>query len=149
MLTVPTIGDTSVEEYATKVFENWKLGKKGTDNGVLVVVVPNDHKMRIEVGYGLEGTLTDVVSSRIIRNIMTPRFKAGDYDGGIETGVSAIVAQLEGKGDVTSSANAAPAETTSGSRTCTSTIRISDGRSGFSSAHSSSASSASSPSSAS
>src|SRR5207249_9166701 len=81
VLTIKTIDGESVEEFATKVFENWKLGKKGKDNGVLVVVVPQDRKMRIEVGYGLEGTLTDVAASRIIRNLMTPKFKAGDYDG--------------------------------------------------------------------
>jgi uncharacterized protein len=97
VLTVPTIGDASIEEYATKVFEAWKLGIKGKDNGVLVVIVPKDRKMRIEVGYGLEGTLTDVASSRIIRNVMTPRFKAGNYDQGVLDGVQAIIAQLEGK----------------------------------------------------
>ena len=59
VLTVPTIGSDSIEEYATRVFESWKLGQKGKDNGVLVVVAPKDRKMRIEVGYGLEGTLTD------------------------------------------------------------------------------------------
>ena len=59
VLTVPTIGGESIEGYATRVFEAWKLGQKGKDNGVLVIVVPNDRKMRIEVGYGLEGTLTD------------------------------------------------------------------------------------------
>ena len=73
MLTVPTIAAESIEDYAVKVFEAWKLGQKGKDNGVLVVVVPQDRKMRIEVGYGLEGTLTDVTCGRIIRNVMTPR----------------------------------------------------------------------------
>ena len=100
VLTVPTIGDESVEEYATKVFETWKLGIKGNDNGVLVVIVPRDRKMRIEVGYGLEGTLTDVAASRIIRNVMTPQFKAGNYDQGVIDGVRAIIAQLEGQKDV-------------------------------------------------
>ena len=100
VLTVPTIGETSVEEYATKVFETWKLGIKGKDNGVLIVIVPQDRKMRIEVGYGLEGTLTDVAANRIIRNLMTPQFKAGNYDKGVEDGVTAVVAQLEGQADV-------------------------------------------------
>jgi len=99
VLTLPTLDGESVEGYATRVFEAWKLGQKGKDNGVLVVVVPNDHKMRIEVGYGLEGTLPDVAASRIIRNVMTPAFKAGDYDKGVSEGVAAIVAQLEGRGD--------------------------------------------------
>jgi len=99
VLTIPTIDSDSVEEFATRVFESWKLGRKGEDNGVLVVVVPQDRKMRIEVGYGLEGTLTDVVAARIIRNVMTPRFKSGDYDKGIEEGAAAIVATLEGEAD--------------------------------------------------
>jgi uncharacterized protein len=97
VLTIPTLDGESVEEFATRVFEAWKLGQKGKDNGVLVVVAPRDRKMRIEVGYGLEGTLTDVAASRIIRNVMTPAFKNGDFDGGIEGGVAAIVAQLEGQ----------------------------------------------------
>ncbi len=66
---------------------------------MLVIVVPKDRKMRIEVGYGLEGTLTDVAAGRIIRNVMTPQFKAGDYDRGVSEGVAAIVAALEGRSD--------------------------------------------------
>ena len=97
VLTIPTLGGESVEEFANRVFAAWKLGQKGKDNGVLVVVAPQDRKMRIEVGYGLEGTLTDVAASRIIRNVMTPAFKDGDFDRGIENGVAAIVAQLEGQ----------------------------------------------------
>ena len=98
VLTTPTIAPTSVEEYAVKVFEAWKLGQKGKDNGVLVVVVPQDRKMRIEVGYGLEGTLPDGAAGEIIRTWMTPAFKAGNYDKGVEDGVAAIVARLEGRG---------------------------------------------------
>jgi uncharacterized protein len=97
VLTVPTIGSETIEEYATRVFGTWKLGQKGKDNGVLMVVVPKDRKMRIEVGYGLEGTLTDVAASRIIRNLMTPQFKAGNFDKGVADGVAAVVATLEGK----------------------------------------------------
>jgi uncharacterized protein len=97
VLTVPTIGGESIEEYANRVFGAWKLGQKGKDNGVLVVVVPNDRKLRIEVGYGLEGVLPDVDAARIIRNQITPRFKAGDFDGGVTAGVDAVVAQLEGR----------------------------------------------------
>ena len=106
VLTIPTIGDESIEEFAVKVFESWKLGQKGKDNGVLLVVAPKDRKLRIEVGYGLEGTLTDAVASRIIRNVITPQFKAGDFDKGIAEGVDAIIATLEGK---PAGANAAPA----------------------------------------
>jgi len=109
VLTVPTLDGQPVEDYATRVFASWKLGQKGKDNGVLVVIVPRDHKMRIEVGYGLEPTLTDVTAGRIIRNLMTPSFKAGDYDKGVTDGVTAVVAQLEGHGPVL------PAEGASGS----------------------------------
>ena len=101
VLTVPTIGSTSIEEYAVKVFESWKLGQRGKDNGVLVVVVPQDRKMRIEVGYGLEGPLPDGAAGSIIRTWMTPAFKGGNYDKGIEDGVAAIVARLEGRGELT------------------------------------------------
>jgi uncharacterized protein len=97
VLSVPTIHGESVEEYAVRVFEQWKLGKKGKDNGVLVVIVPQDRRMRIEVGYGLEGVLTDAHASRIIRNLMTPRFREGDFSGGVARGVDAVVAQLEGR----------------------------------------------------
>ena len=96
VLTVRTLGGDSVEEYATRVFDSWKLGQRGKDNGVLVIVVPDDRRMRIEVGYGLEDKLTDLLAGRIIRNVMTPRFKAGDYNGGVEAGVAAILAVLQG-----------------------------------------------------
>jgi uncharacterized protein len=99
VLTVPTLEGESVEDFAVRVFEAWKLGQKGKDNGVLVVVVPNDRRMRIEVGYGLEGTLTDVQAARIIRDRMTPAFKAGDFDRGVSDGVDAIVAVLEGRAE--------------------------------------------------
>jgi uncharacterized protein len=97
VLTVPTLGGESVEDFAVRVFEAWKLGQKGKDNGVLVVVVPQDRRMRIEVGYGLEGTLTDAQAARIIRDRMTPAFKAGDYDRGVADGVAAIAAVLGGE----------------------------------------------------
>jgi uncharacterized protein len=96
VLTVTTLGGESIEEYATAVFDAWKLGQKGKDNGVLIIVAPSERRMRIEVGYGLEAKLTDLLAGRIIRNIMTPRFKAGDYDGGVEEGVKAVITALEG-----------------------------------------------------
>ncbi|HKU88006.1 MAG TPA: TPM domain-containing protein [Casimicrobiaceae bacterium] len=115
VLTIPTIGDDSIEEFATRVFGTWRLGQRGRDNGVLVVVVPKDRKMRIEVGYGLEGTLTDAGASRIIRNVMTPAFKAGDFDKGVADGVDAIVGQLEGTRDVAKIADVpAPSRSSSG-----------------------------------
>ena len=96
VLTVTTLGGESIEEYATAVFDAWKLGQKGKDNGVLIIVAPSERRMRIEVGYGLEAKLTDLLAGRIIRNIMTPRFKAGDYDSGVEEGVKAVITALEG-----------------------------------------------------
>lgn len=105
VLTVPTIQPEGIEEYATEVFNNWKLGQKGRNNGVLVVVVPQDRRMRIEVGYGLEPMLTDAAAGAIIRDVMTPAFKRADYDAGIQNGAAAIIARLEGK----SVATAAPA----------------------------------------
>ena len=103
VLTTPSVEGESIEEYALKVFNTWKLGQKGKDNGVLVVIVPRERRMRIEVGYGLEGTLTDAAASRVIRDVMAPRFKAGDFNGGIEQGVTSVIAQLEGKGALTAS----------------------------------------------
>ncbi|HXG29401.1 MAG TPA: TPM domain-containing protein [Nevskiales bacterium] len=107
VLTVPSLEGESVEDFAVRVFEDWKLGRQGQDNGVLVVVAPQDRRMRIEVGYGLEGTLTDVAAARIIRDVMTPHFKAGDFDGGIEQGVQTIIQVLAGEA---ADGAAAPAE---------------------------------------
>jgi uncharacterized protein len=95
VLTVPGLDGENIESFAVRVFEEWKLGRRGKDNGVLVVIASQDRRMRIEVGYGLEGNLTDLKAGRIIRNIMTPRFKANDFDGGVTRGVRAIIAQLE------------------------------------------------------
>jgi uncharacterized protein len=95
VLTVTTLAGESIEDFALRVFEAWQLGQKGKDNGVLVVVAPQDRRMRIEVGYGLEGRLTDLEAGRIIRNVMAPRFKIDDYDGGLAQGVAAILAQLQ------------------------------------------------------
>jgi len=109
VLTVPTLDGESVEDFAVRVFEAWKLGQKGRDNGVLVVVVPQDRRMRIEVGYGLEGTLTDAQAARIIRERMTPAFREGDYDRGIGEGVAAIATLLDG-GALPAPAGAPPAQ---------------------------------------
>jgi uncharacterized protein len=100
VLTLPSLDGESVEDFAVRVFQSWKLGQAGRDNGVLVVVAVEDRRLRIEVGYGLEDKLTDLAAGRIIRNAMTPRFRDGDYDGGVEAGVRAIVGILEGTGSV-------------------------------------------------
>ena len=96
VLTVPTLAGESIEEYAVAVFKEWKLGQKGKDNGILVIVSPQERRMRIEVGYGLEGIMPDSIAGSIIRNVMTPHFKTGDYNGGIDAGVQAIITVLEG-----------------------------------------------------
>jgi uncharacterized protein len=96
VLTVPTLDGAGIEECAVAVFKEWKLGQKGKDNGILVVVAANDRRMRIEVGYGLEGTMPDGVAGSIIRNVMTPYFKQNDYNKGIDEGVNAIIKVLEG-----------------------------------------------------
>lgn len=96
VLTIPALDGAGIEEYAVAVFKEWKLGQKGKDNGILVVVAPKDRRMRIEVGYGLEGTMPDGVAGSIIRNVMTPYFKQNDYNKGIDEGVNAIIKVLEG-----------------------------------------------------
>jgi uncharacterized protein len=100
VLTVRSLEGESVEAYAERVFNTWKLGQKGKDNGVLVLVAPAERRMRIEVGYGLEGTLTDVAASRIVRNVMTPRFKEGNFDAGVEEGVAAVIGRLTGSAEL-------------------------------------------------
>lgn len=96
VLTIESLEGEPIEAYSMKVVQKWKLGQKGKDNGVLLLVAKSDRKMRIEVGYGLEGTLTDVLANRILRHEMTPRFRKGDFEGGIETAVTKIVSRLEG-----------------------------------------------------
>jgi len=96
LLTLPSLEGEPLEEFSHRVATAWQLGRKGTDNGVLMLVVPGERKIRIEVGYGLEGTLTDAKSSRIIRDEMAPRFRAGDFPGGIAAGVKAVLGTIEG-----------------------------------------------------
>ncbi len=93
--TVPSLDGDAIEPYATRLYETWGIGGKERDTGVLLLVAPNERKVRIEVGYGLTPYITDILSGRIIRNEVTPRFKAGDMPGGIEAGVNAIVTQLD------------------------------------------------------
>src|SRR5664279_1973314 len=92
--TVKSLEGQEIEPYANELFRTWKLGEKTKNNGVLLVIAPNDRRVRIEVGYGLEGTLTDALSKVIITNAITPRFKAGDFNGGIARGVDDIITVL-------------------------------------------------------
>jgi uncharacterized protein len=96
ILTLPGLQGEPLEEFSHRVATTWKLGQKGTDNGVLLLVSPQDRQVRIEVGYGLEGVLTDAATSRIIRNEMVPHFRSGNYAQGIAAGAKAIMATIEG-----------------------------------------------------
>jgi|SRR6185369_7200127 len=97
VLTVPTLGGENLEEFSIKVAESWKIGQKGVDNGVILLVAKAERKVRIEVGRGLEGKLTDLVSGRIIRADIAPKFKTGDFDGGIAAGVNALIEVAKGE----------------------------------------------------
>jgi uncharacterized protein len=92
--TVKDLGGDEIEPYANALFREWKLGTKDKNNGVLFLVAPNQHRMRVEVGYGLEGVLTDAAAKIIITNAAAPRFKQGDYDGGVTRAVDDIVTAL-------------------------------------------------------
>jgi uncharacterized protein len=92
--TVRSLEGQEIEPYANELFRSWKLGEKTKNNGVLLLVAPNEHRVRIEVGYGLEGTLTDALSKVIITNAITPRLKTGDFAGGISRGVDDIITVL-------------------------------------------------------
>ena len=92
--TVPSLGGQAIEPYANTLFRAWKLGEAKKNNGVLFLVAPKEHRVRIEVGYGLEGTLTDATSAIIIANAAAPRFKAGDFDGGVARAVEDIITVL-------------------------------------------------------
>jgi uncharacterized protein len=92
--TVASLDGQEIEPYANDLFRTWKLGETKKDNGVLLLVAPKERRVRIEVGYGLEGTLTDAVSSIIIANAIAPRFKAGDFGGGVTRGVDDIITAL-------------------------------------------------------
>jgi uncharacterized protein len=98
VLTVPSLeaGET-IEQFSIRVADTWKIGQKGKDNGVLLIVSRDDRKVRIEVGRGLEGALPDITCGQIIRHEIIPRFKAQDYDGGVTEGVNAILAAIKGE----------------------------------------------------
>jgi uncharacterized protein len=97
VLTVPTLAGEDIEGFSIRVAESWKIGQKGFDNGVILVVAPQDRQLRLEVGYGLEGILPDAVASRIIREIIVPRFRDNDYQGGITSGMDAVLKTIRGE----------------------------------------------------
>ncbi len=97
ILTIESLRGDSLEGFSLRVVETWQIGQKGLDNGALLLVARDDRKIRIEVGYGLEGSLTDMTSGQIIRNVIAPRFKQGDFNQGIIDGVGAMVLAVRGE----------------------------------------------------
>lgn len=97
VVTVKSLGGDYIENYAVQLFKEWGIGTKKNDNGVLLLIAVDDHKMRIEVGYGLEGALTDSLSSQIIRNDLTPAFKQGDFYGGVNVATDHIIEATRGE----------------------------------------------------
>jgi uncharacterized protein len=93
----PSLDGESLEDFSIRLAEQWQIGSKEHDNGVILLIFVEDRRTRLEVGYGLEGRLTDALSDRVLRGILAPRFRAGDYDGGVERAVSAIIDIIKGE----------------------------------------------------
>ena len=97
VLIVPSTQPETIEQYAVRVQERWKLGRKGVDDGVLLVVAKDDRRLRIEVGYGLEGIIPDAVAKRVIEEDIAPRFRQGDFHGGIRAGTERLMRLIDGE----------------------------------------------------
>lgn len=97
VLIVPTTQPETIEQYGIRVVDSWKLGRKGVDDGALLLIAKDDRSLRIEVGYGLEGALNDATAKRIVNDIIVPRFKAGDFYGGIEAGIQSMIKVIDGE----------------------------------------------------
>lgn len=108
VLTITSLEGENLEEFSLKVAEGWRLGQKGRDNGALLLIAKNERKLRIEVGYGLEGSLTDLTSGRIIREIITPQFQSGNFDQGVIDGVRAMIGAVHGEFSTPDSAGSGP-----------------------------------------
>ncbi len=98
VLLLPTTQPETIEQFGIRLAEAWKIGHKGADNGVIVIVAKNDRRMRIEVGYGLEGPIPDAIASRIVNERMAPAFRQGDFFGGLQTAIAALDQALGGAG---------------------------------------------------
>jgi uncharacterized protein len=105
-----------IEQYSIRVAEAWKIGRKGTDDGLILIVAKDDHRLRVEVGYGLEGAIPDAVAKRVISETITPRFKGGDYYGGISAGVDQLIKLVEGEKLPPPPASARKSDSTGGSK---------------------------------
>ncbi|RZM88543.1 hypothetical protein CWO91_42370 [Bradyrhizobium genosp. SA-3] len=97
VLIVPTTQPETIEQFSIRVAEAWKIGRRKVDDGAILIVAKNDRHLRIEVGYGLEGALTDVTSRRIIDEVITPKFRTGDFSGGISDGVDRMIRVIDGE----------------------------------------------------
>jgi uncharacterized protein len=97
VLIVPTTQPEEIEQYGIRVADSWKLGRKGVDDGAILIVAKDDRRVRIEVGYGLEGAMPDAIASRIVAETITPHFKLGDYDGGVQAGVDQMISVVNGE----------------------------------------------------
>ena len=116
VLLVPTTEPEAIEQFSLRVAEQWKLGRKKIDDGAILVVATNDRNLRIEVGYGLEGALTDATTKQIISDTIVPFFKQKDFAGGIEAGVDQIVRVINGENLPPPSARNAPGNAHAGTR---------------------------------
>lgn len=99
VVTLPSLEGYDIADYGVRLGRHWGIGQKGVNNGALLIVAPNDRAVRIEVGYGLEGTLTDALTSVIINGAILPRFRNGDFPGGIRAGVDDVLTVLDGNGE--------------------------------------------------
>ncbi len=97
VLIVPTTQPEDIEQFGIRVADAWQLGRKGIDDGAILLVAKNDRAVRVEVGRGLEGALPDVTANRILTEIITPHFKTGDYDGGVQAGIDRMLAVINGE----------------------------------------------------
>jgi uncharacterized protein len=97
VLIVPTTDGEAIEQFSLRAAEAWKIGRKKIDDGTMLVIAKNDRHLRIEVGYGLEGALTDVTTKRIIDEEITPKFKSGDFAGGVSAGVNKMIRVIDGE----------------------------------------------------
>src|SRR5262245_19918222 len=97
VLLVPTTQPETIEQYGIRVADAWKVGREGVDDGAILIVAKGDRALRIEVGYGLEGAVPDAIANRIVEETIVPRFRAGDFAGGIESGVDQLIRVVEGE----------------------------------------------------
>jgi uncharacterized protein len=97
VVTINSLGGDTIENYAAALFDDWNIGQKGKDNGLLLLIAKDDRKMRIEVGYGLEPYVTDIEASHLIQNVLTPAFRSGDYFGGINEATDLLISKLGGE----------------------------------------------------